>query len=327
MELVDFNSYPQNERMYGGTAGRKIGITINKKNYLLKFPGNLKEQNMKNIQLSYSNAPLCEYIGSHIYEIIGIPVHKTLLGIRNKKIVVACEDFRDDKEILNEFDKIKVTFEPTFKDSNGNETNGIGTDLKEILLTIDNHPLLKNIKGLKERFWDMFIVDALIGNADRNNSNWGILITSDGQKKIAPVYDNGNCLNDKWDDKKLLYVMQNPDLFTIESYKGRTCIYKIKDKSINPYHLIESTDFSDCNESVEKLTPVIEKSLPAIKEMITDIPSAAASEIQKQYFISIIENRYKEILLPALQKIKEIKNDNLNNVVQNPDRYSKHVHR
>lgn len=47
MRLENFNDYPQNQRMYGGTAGRKMGITYMGKDYLLKFPGNLKEQQMK----------------------------------------------------------------------------------------------------------------------------------------------------------------------------------------------------------------------------------------------------------------------------------------
>lgn len=52
--------------MYGGTAGRKIGIFYQGSNYIVKYPGNLKEQKMKNIVLSYSNSPVCEYIGSQI---------------------------------------------------------------------------------------------------------------------------------------------------------------------------------------------------------------------------------------------------------------------
>ena len=79
MELVDFNDFQQNQRLYGGTAGRKMVITYNGKDYLLKFPGNLKEQQLKNINLSYSNSPICEYIGSKIYELIGLPVHNTIL--------------------------------------------------------------------------------------------------------------------------------------------------------------------------------------------------------------------------------------------------------
>lgn len=85
MQMVDFNQYVQNQRMYGGTAGRKMGIVYEEKNYILKFPGNLKEQKMKNIQLSYSNSPVCEYIGSQIYGLLGFSVHDTVLGFRNGK--------------------------------------------------------------------------------------------------------------------------------------------------------------------------------------------------------------------------------------------------
>ena len=50
MQMIDFNQYVQNQRMYGGTAGRKMGIVYKGKNYILKFPGNLKEQQMKQIK-------------------------------------------------------------------------------------------------------------------------------------------------------------------------------------------------------------------------------------------------------------------------------------
>ena len=41
---------------------------------------------MRGDVLSYMTAPLSEYIGSHIYEILGIDVHQTILGIRNGKL-------------------------------------------------------------------------------------------------------------------------------------------------------------------------------------------------------------------------------------------------
>ena len=37
MELVDFNGYGQNQRMYGGTAGRKMGICFNGGNYMSSY--------------------------------------------------------------------------------------------------------------------------------------------------------------------------------------------------------------------------------------------------------------------------------------------------
>ena len=245
LEIINFNDFQQNQRMYGGTAGRKMGITYNGKDYLLKFPGNLKEQKMKNINLSYSNSPVCEYIGSKIYELVRLPVHNTILGTRNGKTVVACEDFLQDGDRLYEFDKIKVTFEPHFLDSNGNETNGVGVDLYEIMMTIQEHPFLQDVPGVKEHFWNMFIMDALIGNTDRNNSNWGIILRKDGSKEIAPVYDNGNCLNSKWDDEKMRTVMNDADKMEAEAYKARRCIFELQGKRVNPYHIIESREYPE----------------------------------------------------------------------------------
>ncbi|MBD5506392.1 MAG: CtkA family protein [Lachnospiraceae bacterium] len=300
MELINFNNFRQNQRMYGGTAGRKMGITYEGKDYLLKFPGNLKEQQMKNINLSYSNSPVCEYIGSKIYEIVGLSVHNTILGIRNNKIVVACEDFLENGDKLYEFDKIKVTFEPHFLDSNGNETNGVGVDLYEIMMTIQEHPFLQDIPRVEEHFWNMFIMDALIGNTDRNNSNWGIILKRDGSKEIAPVYDNGNCLNSKWDDEKMRIVMNDADKMEAEAYKARRCIFELHGKRINPYYVIQSGEYPECLEAVYRLTPQIGNSMNRIQAMIREIP--ILSEVQKKFFTSIVEYRYEKVLLKCITK-------------------------
>ena len=301
MELVDFNDFQQNQRLYGGTAGRKMGITYNGKDYLLKFPGNLKEQQLKNINLSYSNSPICEYIGSKIYELIGLPVHNTILGIRNQKVVVACEDFLEDGDRLYEFDKIKVTFEPHFLDSNGNETNGVGVDLYEIIMTIKEHPFLQGISGVIERFWDMFIIDALIGNTDRNNSNWGIVLRKNGLKELAPVYDNGNCLNNKWDDEKMQIVMSDVVKMEAEAYKARRCIFESQGRRVNPYYIMEGMKYQECSDAIRRLAPRIGDCMKKIRAMIKEIP--ILSEVQKQFFTLIIEYRYEKVLLPVYQKI------------------------
>lgn len=301
MKLVDFNLYQQNQRMYGGTAGRKMGITYDGKEFLLKFPGNLKEQQMKNINLSYSNSPVCEYIGSKIYEIIGLSVHNTILGIRNEKVVVACEDFLKDGDRLYEFDKIKVTFEPHFLDSNGNETNGVGVDLYEIMMTIKEHPFLQDISGVQEHFWNMFVIDALIGNTDRNNSNWGIIVRKDGKKEIAPVYDNGNCLNNKWDDEKMKVVLEDAKMLEAEAYKARRCIFELKGRKVNPYQIIEGMEYLECSEAVRKLIPRLGCAMDKIESMIDEIP--VLTEVQKRFFNELIKFRYENVLLPVYEKL------------------------
>lgn len=303
MEMIDFNGYEQNQRMYGGTAGRKMGIDYEGCSYILKFPGNLKEQQMKNIRLSYSNSPVCEYIGSQIYRLLGFAVHETLLGTRNGKVVVACRDFLEEGEQLYEFDKIKVTFEPHFLDSNGNETNGIGVDLYEICMTMKEHPFLKDISGIQEHFWNMFVVDAFIGNTDRNNSNWGIIVGKGGKKRIAPIYDNGNCLNCKWDDEKIQEIMSDQQKFTAEAYRARRCIFEMEGKALNPYHLMERMEYPDCSAALKRIVPKLSRTMPRIREMIEEIP--VLSDIRRQYYISVMGRRFEDVLLPTYQKIMQ----------------------
>ncbi len=301
MQLTDFNGLEQNQRMYGGTAGRKMGISYGGRNFILKFPGNLREQGMKNIRLSYSNSPVCEYIGSQIYGILGFDVHETILGERNGKIVVACGDFLEEGERLYEFDKIKVTFEPHFLDSSGNETNGVGVDLYEILMTIQEHPFLRDISGIREHFWSMFVVDALLGNPDRNNSNWGIIVCSKGSKRISPVYDNGNCLNCKWDEEKMVRVLSDSRQLDIEAYKGRRCIFELEGKKINPYNMIEELGYPECSKAVERIVPVIENRFPRIIQVIQELP--VLTEVQKQFYIAIMKRRLDHVFIPAYKKI------------------------
>ena len=184
-------------------------------------------------------------------------------------------------------------------DSNGNETNGVGVDLYEIMMTIQEHPFLQDVPGVKEHFWSMFIMDALIGNTDRNNSNWGIILRKDGSKDIAPVYDNGNCLNSKWDDEKMRIVMDDADKMEAEAYKARRCIFELHGKRVNPYHIIESREYPECLEAVYRLTPQIGNNMDKIQTMIKEIP--ILSEIQKRFFTSMIEYRYEKVLLECIK--------------------------
>ena len=77
---------------------------------------------------------------------------------------------------------------------------GYGTELPDILQTIEEQQLIEQV-SLMERFWDMFIVDALIGNWDRHNGNWGFLYDARiDEMTLAPVFDCGSCLNPQADE-------------------------------------------------------------------------------------------------------------------------------
>ena len=48
---------------------------------------------------------------------------------------------------------------------------------------------------LMQHFWNVFVVDALLGNFDRHNGNWGFLYDDSAKEaSLAPIYDCGSCL-------------------------------------------------------------------------------------------------------------------------------------
>jgi len=300
MELIDFNDCLQNKRMYGGLSGAKVGVVYKDENYLIKYPKNIKNANMKNVVLSYSNSPTCEYLGSNIYKILKIPVHETILGTRRDKIVVACKDFLNQGDRLYEFCEIKTTFEPHFVDDNGETTNGDGTDLNEVLLAINEHPLFKDLPDVEQRFWDMFIIDAYIGNSDRNNGNWGVILRYDNTIELAPVYDNGGCLNNKWDDMKMKKYLQNEELFEAQAYKGVVCSFTENEKRINPFKFLATTDNKKCLSSLNRLCPLINRKKHAIYSLFDD--TIVLTDTQKEFYKKILEVRLDKGLKPIYEK-------------------------
>lgn len=302
MDLIDFDGYAQNNRMYGGLSGAKIGISYEGTHYILKYPQNLKEKHLSNVRMSYSTAPVSEYLGSHIYELLGIPVHHTLLGRRKGKVVAACRDFLENGDRLFEFRQIKTTFEPEGEDfDSGSETSGNGVELNDILKIIDEHPLFHQIEGVKERFWQMFVVDAYIGNMDRNNGNWGVILRYDGRVELAPVYDNGGGLNNKWDDERIRPLLDDLPKMQTQAYRGIVSIFEQDGRRINPFQYIGALRNADCMHAVALIVPRIRAREQEIRAMIEGIP--VLSQLQKQFLCRILTLRLEEALLPCYEEI------------------------
>lgn len=198
MELVDFDACELSYRTYEGNAGRKRGIIWRGDNWLIKYPENTA--GMRGHVLSYTTSPVSEWLGSHIYALAGIDVHQTVLGISQGKLVCACRDFCPAGVTLATFKSIKNSDPRDRLLPDGSASSGNSTYLSDVLETLVTSPILSQVEGAVDRFWEMFVVDALIRNTDRNNTNWGLLRQGDGPSahmSLAPVYDNGNSFYNK----------------------------------------------------------------------------------------------------------------------------------
>lgn len=307
MNIIDFSEVEQNDIPYGGNAGFKQGIVFEQENWFLKFPKSTR--GFRNMEISYTTSPLSEYVGSQIYKSLQIPVHDTTLGIFGRKPVVACKDFLSKGDRLYEFRELKNIYSSELeKFQNSSESTGSGTDLESILKILETNRVLTTVEGVKERFWDMFVVDALIGNNDRNNGNWGVIYQEDGSRKLAPVYDNGNAFRNKASDRQLAHTLHNENAMKDSAYKLVNCVYTDQSgKSINPFTFIESMSNDDCNEAVKRVLRKLD--LEKINQMIEDIPESykgvtIVSKEQKAYFENVLRIRQEDVLNPVFKKLR-----------------------
>ena len=139
MNVIDLEKCKTNERngTYGGQAGTKEGITLNGEYWIVKYPK--LTRGMRAMEISYTTSPMSEYIGSHIYEILGYDVHKTCLGIRNGKLVVACKDFCKKEGSLREIRTLKNIYNKELENQLNlsgslSSTEGHVVDLEELLI-------------------------------------------------------------------------------------------------------------------------------------------------------------------------------------------------
>ena len=313
MEIKDLNNYPYNPlSFYGGNAGQKYGIIINGEKWIVKFPASTQDfsgQKKKNTHLpSYTLSPESEYIGSHIYELIGVPVHETMLGLRDDKIVVACRDFTTPTTRLVEFSAIKNTINSdNFISQTNDAHSGSCGCIDDVLYTIDHAPVFKNLPKIKEHFWNMFVIDAFIKNNDRNNGNWGILFSSDGSYKIAPVYDNGNCLFNKCNNSVAARRLDKIDLIKQDVEGTNISFFKNKHgRSLKPMEMIKKMENNDLNNAVLRVVEKID--IKKITNLINEIPETAFNKTvltsnQKQLYVEMLTYSYENVLKPIYKKL------------------------
>ena len=293
--MIDFSACPIDSfRMYGGGNGNKIGIIYEGVTYMLKFPPKEKTR------VHYTNACLSEYLACHIYELLGIEAQETLYGIYRvqgkEKKVVACKDFTGDGVRLMEFAKVKNAC----IGGSSEASSGYATELDAVLEAIERQVLIDPI-ALKQYFWDMFIVDAYLGNFDRHNGNWGVLVNEERRTaRIAPIYDCGSCLYPQMPEEKMTEILRDPREIDNRVYVFPTSALKYNEQKINYFEFLSSHVNRDCTEALRRIHPRIHQE--EIDEFIET--RAFLSNVQKEFYRTMLRVRKEKILDAALERIE-----------------------
>ena len=285
--MIDFTECPRIAgRAYNGANGKKIAVEYNGEAWILKFPPNVAS---KPNELSYSNSCISEHLGSTIFRLIGIDAQETMLGIHvngKTKVVCACKDFTTPTTRLYDFCSIKNTVIDS-------ETGGTGTELSDVLKTIELQGFMDPVIVL-ERFWQMFVVDAFLGNFDRHNGNWGFLTDMlTGESRLVPVFDCGSCLLPQADNVIMKKCLDNPDEMNARIFTFPASMLKVENRKINYYEFLHGTNLpSELTQALQELQPKI-KSLD-VESIVLATPSL--TPLQQDFYTNYL-NRRREILL------------------------------
>ena len=284
MKVLDFSKYPLRKKSYGGANGNKISVVIDNELYMLKLPSHAP----KNINISYANSCVSEYLGSHIFNMLGVSAQETILGtfVYNEKerIAVACKDFEKDGFVLQDFASVKNQI----IDSN---SNGYGTELVDILETIEKQQLIDPIV-LMSHFWDIFVIDALIGNWDRHNGIWGFLYNQDSDEiKLAPVFDCGSCLYPQINETLIEKCLKDKKELDARVYDYPTSAVLKNGKRINYYEFIHLHEYKACDAAISRIKSRID--LNEINKLIDELE--IITDKHKQFLKLIISARFNAL--------------------------------
>jgi hypothetical protein len=257
--------------------------------YLLKMSDPTRE---KNASISYINNAFSEYIGCHIAKMLGLDVQETILGEytynseRSGAITrpaCLCKDVRNEDERMIQSDTISLS----------------NYDSKDDLTFASVNELLHQIKGidyeaLEVFYYNMFVLDAFIGNTDRHNGNWAIL-EGKTSTRISPIYDCGSSLLPMIGDNEI------SSLNTSSVYLSICSTITDNGSRINYTHYLASVGNEQVDAGMKRIFPKI--NLVQINKFIDsiDMLSAERKELYKDFLLT----RYQKILLPAIKRIFE----------------------
>ena len=290
-EIYDLNDCALSNKngLYGGAAGSKDGILIDGERWIVKYPKSTT--GMLNVDISYTTSPVCEYLGSHVYHILGYDTHETILGFRHDKLVVACKDFTDEKSALAEIRTVKNHANEMLSEKLGMEIDSTGdlhnVELNTLMIHIRNNPILSHISGVEERFFEQAVIDIYINNSDRNNGNWGILRHMDGSEDtLAPIYDNGGSFQDKISDVKAANILNNIELAKKYACGTQTVYSDTNGRTFSSIRFLElKTVYPKLSGAILKVVPLIKEKQQDIENLIDNLPVSIKDKKGKEYEI------------------------------------------
>ena len=275
---MDYSDCPRTESYFAGSE-KKMGVLIDGKEWILKF------QYKDDLRIRFNH--ISEYLGSHIFGLLGFDVQETRLGTYRGEQVVACRNFIPEGYRFVPFNDVGESTLETDRER-------FQYSYDDIMALLHMNRKLTWVEQTVEEFWNIYIVDALLGNFDRHGSNWGFLKNeSNNTYRIAPVFDNGSCLYPQMADENMMRIIMDSDEQTRDRvFRFPTSQIKIGGDKSSYYQVISSMAYPECNDALMRIYSKID--LNEIDSVIDHTPFITRTH--KAFYKHMIQARYDLIL-------------------------------
>jgi hypothetical protein len=281
---MDFSVYERSRLFYGGSE-RKLGILIDGCEYMIKF------QKETAFGVRYNH--VSEHLGSRIFGLLGFSAQETYLGTYQSEPVVACRNFVDKDEQF-------VPFNDVGESSLDRDKERYQYSYEDIMKMLRVNSKLTNVEETVVLFWQMFVVDAFLGNFDRHGGNWGFL-KKDNQYRLAPIFDNGSCLfPNMTDEDEMLRVMDSKVETEKRIYTFPTSQIKLHGEKSSYHEVIHSLAFPECNAALVEVYGRID--LERIDQLID--ATEGITEMHRNFYRHMIRERFAKIIEASMDALR-----------------------
>ena len=242
-----------------------------------------------------------EIIAAEIGEMIGVSVPPAFPAINSatKKSGALIEWFYEDEECTfvlgGRYMELMID---NFDTKKGRQHN-----FDSIVSLLEEFQTFGMIKDWLIEWSKGLIFDALIGNTDRHQNNWGILFYSNGEAELSPWFDNGTSLGherhethvNNWDNKELddyLHKGKHHLRWDLKEDSKRVGFFEMPKRLLT----LDKSLKKPMLECVERLDTV---KLRAFLESLTQL-TYTPLESWRIDFICRITKRRQELLLESL---------------------------
>lgn len=237
-----------------------------------------------------------EVVASRVGAALGVPVAEVHLAERNDDPGIVSRSFLQRDETLVHGDELLAEV--------ADDVSAHGRELFT----------LKNVVGALQRcrppgdhealrtamdwFAGFLALDALVGNTDRHEQNWGAIETGDGVRRLAPSFDHASCLGFMLhDDARQEYLGAVGPGRSVAEYAARA-----RPKMQGYESLVDAAvaTLARTDPAVRRWWGAAVGRVPALEPFLTDLPESRVTPTAAQFAAALYRQNH-EALSQALR--------------------------